>query len=120
MDVGSNKTILFCYFLKTADVHVLTDDGDLGRQSLFYSQSLIFCPLFSHEAVHISCRRSQCLSSYICYVCLELSVLSNEVCLSIYFYYYSSLLISGHCGINDTLSCNTSSLLSCTCKSFFS
>ena len=26
----------------------------------------------------------------------------------------------GHCSINDTFSCDTSGLLSCACKSFFS
>ena len=53
MDIGSYKAVGLLYLLKSSDVHVLTDDGNLGGQSLFYRHGRILLPLLSQESIHI-------------------------------------------------------------------
>ena len=119
MDIGSNETVLLLYLLKTADIHVLTDDGDLGGQSLFYGHGRILFPFLFHKCIHICCAGVQSLGCNVSCVGLELLVLCHEVCLSVYLYNYCALLVCGKGCNNDTLCCDTASLLSCACKSFF-
>ena len=120
VDVGNNNTVLLYNLFETTDVHVLTNDGDLGRQSLFHGQSLVCCPLLFHECVHVCCGGSQSLCCNLCNVSLELSVLCNEVSLSINLNNNCLLLVLGHSGCYDTLSCDTACLLLCAGKSFLS
>ena len=56
---------------------LLTNDGDLGRQSLFHGQGFVCCPLLFHECIHVCCGGSQSLCCNLCNVSLELSVLCN-------------------------------------------
>ena len=120
MDIGSNETVLLCNLFETTDAHVLADDGDLGGKSFLNSKALICCPLLIHECIHICCCCCKSLSCNLSNVCLELCILCNEVCLSINLNDNSFLLVCCHSCVNDTLSCDTSSLLLCACKSFFS
>ena len=120
MNIGRNETVLLCNLFETTDAHVLTDDGDFRRKSFLNSKALICCPLLVHKCVHICRCCCKSLSCYLSNVCLELSVLSNEVCLSVNLNDNSFLLVCCHSCVNDTLSCDTSSFLLSACKSFFS
>ena len=120
MDIGSYKTILLSDLLKSADVHVLTNDGDLRGQSLFYGQGRILFPLLSEECIHICCGCLKSLGCNICCVGLELLVLCNEISLSVYFYNNCLFMIIGQSGNYNTFCCDTASLLSCACKAFLS
>ena len=120
MDVGYNNTVLLYNLFEAADVHVLTDDGDLGRQSLFYGQGLVCCPLLSHEGIHVCCGSGQSLCCNLCNVSLEFCILCNEVGLSVNLNNNCLLLVLGQSGCYDTLSCDTASLLLCAGKSFLS
>ena len=110
VNIRYNYTILCCYFLKSSDIKVLTNNCDLLYESIFYSLCCISFPCLSHECIHICCIRIYNLIYYCFYKSLELIVLSNEVCLRVYFYDCCYFIIFNY-SLNDTFCCNSSSFL---------
>ena len=120
MSVRSNKTVFLGNLYKSSDVHVLADDCDLSRQSFLYGLGSIEFPRLCQESIDICCSSIHRLLCYLCYVILEFLVLCHEVCLRIYFYGYSFLVIIGYDQFYQTLCRNSASFLLSSSQSLFS
>ena len=120
MNIGGHKTIILCHLLKSADVHVLADNGNLGRQSLLNGHGRILSPCLTHKRVDIYRGRHQCLCGHICRIGLELLVLCHKVGLRVNFNYNRLLGVVCESRNHDALRRNTACLLCCACKSFLS
>ena len=118
--IRSYETVFFCNLCKTTDVHVLADGCDLMSQFFFYSSGLAECPLFFHKCIDICCFCVQSQFCNLCNISLELFILCNKVCLSIYFYCNSFFTVFGNFQHYDTFCCNSSCFFLSGCQSFFS
>ena len=111
MGVAGNKALLLLHLLEAADLHVLTDNGDLSGQSLIYGLAGVKLPGLSQESVNVSCAGLQCLLCHLCHIALEFLILSHEISLSVNLNCYGLLAVLGNLQHNDTLCCDSAGLL---------
>ena len=116
MNVINNNTIVAGYFLKTTDIHVLTDGSNHRSKLFFYCLRRIASPWLSQKGIDISSRGSIYLICYSSNEILEFFILCYKVSLAVYFNDSSFLAIFTDVCLNNTLSSDTSGFFLCLCK----
>ncbi len=113
MGVSCNKAVLLAELAEAADVHVLTDNSDLGIKSVLDGLAFLILPGLSQECIDISCLCLQSLCSNLCNIGAELLILCNEVGLGVDLDSNSLLAVLCLADHDDTLCSDTAGLLLC-------
>ena len=111
MSVVGYKSVCLLDLGETADLHILSDHGDLSCQFLGNGLGGVKLPRLCQESVDVRGLGLHGLVAYLRHVSLEFLVLGNEIGLRVYFYCNGLLGILGHLQHDDAFGRDSAGLL---------